>query len=173
MGKSDGGLRVEFRHRMPTWQWTSIESPLTAPGAPDSEYCAPGGGQGWIEFKATHAWAVKFRPLQPGWISRRARLGGSVFVAVRRVREALGVGVRGEGRLGPGEGAKAALGPSEGRLGPNGVDELWLYAGGDVVALAGGGLRAVQPLGVWAGGPRKWDWAQVAEILANGGRYGA
>jgi hypothetical protein len=82
----DGGLRRELRTHLPLWQWTHIESPTTAPGCPDTEFCAPGGAQGWIECKRTAAWALSFQPLQPGWIDRRARVGGRVYVATRRLR---------------------------------------------------------------------------------------
>ena len=46
-------------------------------------------------------------------------------------------------------------------------DELWLHRGADVEALARGGLRGATPLGVWAGGPRAWDWAEVAAVLVG------
>ena len=81
----DAGLRREFRARLVGWQWTSVESPLAAPGCPDSEYCAPGGASGWVEYKRTAAFAVTLRPLQVAWLQRRARLGGRCFVAVRRI----------------------------------------------------------------------------------------
>jgi hypothetical protein len=82
---ADGGLRPLFRAHLPGWQLTAVETGATSPGTPDMEYCAPGGAQGWIENKMTRGWTVSFRPLQPGWISRRARLGGRVLVAVRRL----------------------------------------------------------------------------------------
>lgn len=81
----DGGLRRELRARLPGWQFTHVESPTTAPGCPDTEFCAPGGAQGWVECKRTAAFTLTFRPLQVGWIERRTRLGGRVFVAVRRL----------------------------------------------------------------------------------------
>lgn len=82
--KPDAGLRPLFRTHIKGVQWTSIESGLASPGVPDSEFCFAGGCQGWLEFKRADAWAVVFRPLQVAWIARRARLGGRVFVAVRR-----------------------------------------------------------------------------------------
>ena len=81
----DAGLRRELRKHLSTFQWSHIESPTTAPGAPDTEFAAPGGCTGWVEAKRATAYALRFRPLQVGWISRRARLGGRVFVAVRRL----------------------------------------------------------------------------------------
>ena len=82
----DAGLRRELRSHLNMWQWTHIESPTTAPGCPDTEFCSTGGVSGWIECKRTSAWALKFQTLQPGWISWRARLGGRVFIATRRYR---------------------------------------------------------------------------------------
>jgi len=42
-----------------------------------------GGIGGWIEHKKTETNTIKFQPLQIGWLSRRARLGGRCFVAIR------------------------------------------------------------------------------------------
>jgi hypothetical protein len=84
----DGGLRQLWRTHLKTAQWTPIETGGTAGGVPDSEYCFPTGRQGWIENKRTLGWAVKFRPMQVGWLLRRARMGGTCFVAVRRLNGA-------------------------------------------------------------------------------------
>lgn len=81
----DGGLRRVMRAKLPTWQFSHIESPTTAPGAPDTEFCSPRGRSGWIEAKRTAAWAIRFRPLQLAWHAKRTRLGGRSFVAVRRL----------------------------------------------------------------------------------------
>jgi hypothetical protein len=86
---TDGGLRPIFRKKFQDWHWTSIETGLVSPGTPDAEFCAPGGISGWIEFKQTSGWAIKFQPLQIPWIHRRARLGGRVFIAVRRKKDEL------------------------------------------------------------------------------------
>jgi hypothetical protein len=85
----DGGLRQIFRTKFRDYQWTSIETGAVSPGTPDAEYCAPGGLSGWVEFKKTSGWKVEFRPLQVPWIHRRARLGGRVFIAVRRKKDEL------------------------------------------------------------------------------------
>src|SRR5512139_2630800 len=83
--RPDGGLRRLFHQRLKAGcQWTAIETGAVAGGVPDSEFCFEGGAQGWLEFKVTKHWAVTFRPGQVPWISRRARLGGNVFVAVQR-----------------------------------------------------------------------------------------
>lgn len=83
----DGELRKIFRAKLPRAHWTSIESGGTAAGIPDSEYCFPGGLQGWVEFKRCSANAVRVRPEQVSWIERRVRVGGRVFVATRRGQE--------------------------------------------------------------------------------------
>jgi hypothetical protein len=86
----DGGLRQLFRKHIKSAQWTSIESGQTERGIPDSEFCFPGGIQGWIEYKQTKGWVIpktKSWPFQVAWIDRRARLGGRVFIAVRRIDE--------------------------------------------------------------------------------------
>ena len=80
----DGRLAELFRDHLPEWQWSRIETGPVCPGVPDLEYCAPGGITGWIECKKTDGWRVYFTELQPSWLSRRARLGGRVTVAVRR-----------------------------------------------------------------------------------------
>ena len=96
MGKIDGGLRSLFSKNIPG-HWTPVETGGTALGVPDSEYCLVGGYQGWVEFKQCKSNAVVIRPQQVGWIERRVRMGGRVFVAVRRNDDLLlfhGEGVR-------------------------------------------------------------------------------
>lgn len=79
----DGDLRAIFRCNLPAFDWQAIESPLTARGIPDANYCF-NGREGWIEAKSTSGWAVGLRPEQCGWILRRCRHGGKVWIAVRR-----------------------------------------------------------------------------------------
>ena len=135
----DGGLRALFRKHIPQFAWTSIESALTVDGIPDAYYCASGGIDGWLECKATSAWAVHIRASQIGWISRHVRYGGRAFIAVRR----------------------RPISKRE-----SGVDELWLLPGKFVSSVSYGGLKAV--IGsVWEGGPRNWDWKTIAETLKN------
>jgi hypothetical protein len=95
------------------------------------------------EFKATRDQNVRFRPLQPGWISDRTRHGGRVFVFVRQRPD-------------------SPPSPAE-------ADLLWGFDGRDVVRLVSSGLRGAEQfaLGVWRGGPRKWDWAQIEETLTR------
>ncbi len=83
--KRDGGLRLLFRQNLPQFHWVSIETGATAAGVPDSNYCF-NGTEGWLEFKTTAGWTVPLRPAQIGWLLRRSRARGRVFVAVRQVR---------------------------------------------------------------------------------------
>jgi hypothetical protein len=133
----DGGLRVLFRARFPTWQWTAIESPI-APGVPDSEYCTLDGVAGWIEFKAIDADAVRLRPLQVNWIERRAGRRGRVTIVIRRRPTSIA---------------------------EKGRDELWCISGTYVRELADDGLMAVPASLMGASGPASWNWVAVEAIL--------
>jgi hypothetical protein len=138
--RRDGGLRPIFRERLHSWQWTSIET-TTVPGVPDSEYGAPGGATGWVEFKATTGWAIVFQPFQVAWIDRRARYGGRVFIAVRR---------RPTARK------------------HQGVDQLWIVPGFQAITLELSGLKAMgQETFMTEGGPAAWDWATVSRVLTG------
>lgn len=87
---SDGGLRkLFFTHLKEGCQWTQVETWGVTGGVPDTEYCFKGGHQGWLELKQTSGWTPKIRPEQVAWISRRARMGGRVWVAVRRAQDEL------------------------------------------------------------------------------------
>ena len=152
MRRADDGLRGIFRRHLPDLMWTTIECGPVSPGVADSNYLASGGAEGWVEHKATDAWAVKFRDYQVPWLERRARLGGRVWVAVRR---------------------RHAGGP---RRGPA-VDELWMVPGGLAGALAREGLAALalglrdthpsNTGGRWHGGPARWDWDAVRAALVG------
>jgi hypothetical protein len=85
---SDGGLRPLMREHLADGDWVAVETGATAGGVPDSNFCFSPGVEGWVEHKKTSGWKVKFRPAQVGWISRRVRKGGRVFVAVRRTNGA-------------------------------------------------------------------------------------
>lgn len=50
-------------------------------------------------------------------------------------------------------------------------DELWLVDGSEVRLLSTGGLKSVSRFEMWVGGPAKWDWKRVEEIL-RGKYYG-
>lgn len=117
---------------------------MTGRGVPDSNYCCE-GVEGWIEFKVTAGWTVAMRPEQVGWLMRRSRAGGRCWVAVRR---------------------RCPSGP---RREP--ADELWLFPGVDALVLQSDGLaafsRALTPAQRWEGGPAKWDWGRIADLLTT------
>lgn len=143
----DGGLRRMFRDRLPAAQWSSVESPLTGGGLPDSEYCFAGGRCGWLELKKATRWKVTLRPAQAGWLLRRTRLGGRAWVAVRR----------------------------QGRTERGGAyDDLWLVHGSLSRVLTRGTLRDLRSdyaddvgrlWASWEGGPSYWDWSAVEKLL--------
>lgn len=134
----DGDLRAIFRRKLPQFDFQSVETGGTGRGIPDANYCFE-GKEGWVEFKRTGAWAVGLRPEQVAWALRRCRHGGRVWIAVRRVREE--------------------------------SDELWLVPGELARELKADGLNALiaRSLGGyrWYGGPSKWDWGQVAQVLVS------
>jgi len=126
--------------------WQAIESALTGSGIPDSNGCHD-EQEFWMECKSTQAWAVKFEPEQIGWIHRRTRAGGLVWIAVRRRHEG---------------------GP---RIGDP-VDELWLVQGCWVRELAGNGLKHMLETPwpttfVFHDGPSKWEWPLVLKTLTR------
>jgi hypothetical protein len=140
--KVDGGLRPMFRDKLARIHWTSIET-LTVNGVPDAEFCFE-GSQGWIEYKFTDANYVKIRPEQVGWHLRRARARGRSLFAVRKTS-------RGGPRSEP-------------------CDDLYLFRGADAVTLRDHGLTpgGPSPLGHWTGGPARWDWDRVSDVLLTG-----
>lgn len=81
----DGNLRLLLREYLPEGDWVSVETGATAGGVPDSNYCFPGGKEGWVEAKVTSGWKVTLRPSQVGWLDRRSRRGGRCFVFARRI----------------------------------------------------------------------------------------
>jgi len=134
----DGGLRQLFRKNIGSCDWTSIESAMTSGGIPDCNYCMD-GVEGWIEFKKMSGWRVPLRPDQIGWIMRRSRHGGRVFIAARRV---------------------SVAGPLKGSA----TDELWLLRGRYAIELRTLGVRDCPSdaiVGRWMGGPAAWDWDEV------------
>jgi hypothetical protein len=137
---SDGGLRGIFRTKIQHWQWTSVESPGTVGGIPDSEFCGGIDIQGWVEFKWTDIYYVHIKPLQVAWLSRRYRLNKRSFIAVRRV-------------------------PNSKK--ERGVDELWLMGGDQAPALYDRGLLGVRAL-CWSGGPEAWPFNEIEQVLIHG-----
>ena len=80
---ADGQLHKDFQKFIKPCHWQRIESGLTSLGIPDHNYCLQ-GHEGWVENKWTSSWKVTVRGDQVGWIERRARAGGRVFVAVKQ-----------------------------------------------------------------------------------------
>jgi hypothetical protein len=136
----DGGLRGLFAAFIKRAHWCPVETWSTGQGVPDANYCLE-GSEGWIEFKLTEANAVALAPEQVGWIERRTRAGGRCFVAVRR---------------------KCVAGPRRVAR-----DELQMFRGKDVRVLSTKGLVGAQPIGIWTGGPKNWDWSMVTTLLTQ------
>lgn len=139
---SDGGLRKLFKDKYPDAHFQPVESWSTGLGVPDTEYCFPGGLTGWVEYKQTGAWAVRISPEQVAWAERRSRVGGRVFLAVRR-----------QAKAGPRRVA---------------VDTLFLYRGTQARAVLLDGVRT-PPLATWDGGPGRWEWSKVRALLTETG----
>ncbi len=161
MSKIDGGLRKLFRDNLPQFDWCSIESGTTGGGIPDSNYCTRVGGryaltgirdygvEGWIEHKQTTGHAVTMRPEQIGWILRRVRHGGRVWIAVRQ---------------------QAPQGPRR-----EARDVLWLIPGAYAKEAKMHGLggkwheekNGPHTWHTWHNGPSAWDWLAVATVLTS------
>lgn len=142
----DGGLRSEFRKHLPRFHWQSIESGLTGGGIPDANACFA-GVEFWIEYKLSSTFPRLSHPLSPdqiGWLERRHRAGGRVFIAVRY---------------------KHPGGP---RLGAP-VDRLYLFPGALARSVALQGL-SVTPLARFEGGVARWNWGKIGDILVTGPR---
>lgn len=138
---TDGGLRQIFRKHLPDFHWQGVETGSTGRGIPDDNYCCR-SVEGWVEGKATSGNKIDMRPEQVGWIERRRRAGGRVFIAVRR---------------------QTQTGP---RRGPA-TDGLYLFPGEEARALADNGLLGSKPILVCAGGPASWPWDQIRSCLLD------
>lgn len=144
--RPDDGLPHLFQQHLPLVDWLRLEVSTSARGVPDLNGCqrpqlsSGSGTEVWIECKATETMAVPLRPEQVGWIARRLRFGGRVFVAIRR---------------------RHGGGP---RRGPA-VDWLYLYWGAVAKDLLVGGLGAERPALLLKGGPSAWDWTSVEDVL--------
>jgi Holliday junction resolvase len=98
MSKADDGLRQVFTTHIVA-HWQAIETGGTGKGVPDLNGCR-GGVDVWIEMKRARHWTVpEMKPEQVGWIERRERNGGRVFVAVRRAHDELWLLKPGAARL--------------------------------------------------------------------------
>lgn len=139
--KTDGGLRPLFRQHIKNAHWTSVESGDTASGIPDAYVALSYGMCAWVEMKQTKAWTPKIRPFQVSWHLTHSRMGGRSFIAVRR---------------------QPTISP--------GTDQLWIVAGAAIARLRDQSLRKLEQgdlLGCWEGGPSRWDWSAVRDILAS------
>lgn len=136
----DGGLRKIFRAHLPMFHWVSVETGLIEQGVPDSNACCS-GVEFWIEYKLSTTNAVHLRPEQIGWHERRFRAGGHTFVAIR---------------------FRHSGGPRKGVA----RDCLYIYRGAAVRSLALSGL-SVTPLVRFDGGPARWDWTRLRELLLS------
>jgi len=135
----DGGLRQLFRKHIVGVDWVSIESGSTGSGIPDLNACYK-GIEFWVECKQTSGHTVTLSPLQVGWILRRVRHHGRVWIAVRQ---------------------KAQRGP---RREPR--DVLWLIPGHGAMLAKEHGLAAnIDGMEDYHGGPSKWPWQSIASKL--------
>lgn len=136
---TDGGLPKLISSHIPQAHFQRIESGGVGRGTPDLNGCLE-GQEIWVECKHTPGWVVssfKERPQQVGWLERRSRAGGRCFIAVRQT--------------GKGRDSLWLLRPEAGRL-----------------LLDGSRLDAIHPLvlgGLWTGGPSRWPWEEVREVL--------
>lgn len=137
----DNGLRPLFHKRLPQIHWQAIEVGVVGRGVPDSNGCWQ-RCEFWLEFKATEAHRVDLRPEQVGWILRRMRAGGRVFIVTRRQHDG-----------GP------LLGPP--------TDELFIHEGWDATTLKAEGLMSAPPVLHMEGGPSHWDWDLVLDTLVS------
>lgn len=142
MARVDDGLRVLFHNNLRKFgaHCTTIETGNSTLGVPDSHICIEGIDL-WIEHKRAYANCVRLSVEQVGWISYRKRVGGRVFVAVRKRRK-----------------ASARL---------KDCDDLYIFDGRDAEVLKEEGLKKVMPIGLWGGGPRKWLWTEIVELLTS------
>ena len=114
-----------------------IETGGILPGVPDTNACY-GGTEIWVECKKTDTDRVDLETLQVGWLMRRGRAGGRVFVLVRKQHKG---------------------GP---RKGPP-VDELYLMDGRRADLIKESGLRSAAVLFKW--NTRAWYWDEIRIAL--------
>ncbi len=137
----DDGLRDLFKDNLPRVHWQKIELGYGGAGTPDHNGCHE-SSEFWVEYKATDAHACPLESEQVGWILRRRRAGGRVFVITRR---------------------RHTGGP---KLGPP-VDELWVHEGDDAAVLRAEGLQAAPVVLHCEGGPTQWDWTSILDVLLH------
>ena len=144
---SDGGLKSLFKDHLPEIFWQPIEA-SSATGLPDMHYCFKHPEyiycSGWIEFKLAKTNRLQHPPTpqQIAWAEQYWRQSGRVWCIVRKKNETR----------------------------KNKCDELHFFHGEGMRYLSGtfGGIENVPKLyqkGKWSGGPSKWDWKAIKEIL--------
>ncbi len=81
---SDGGLWKVVKRQMPGIHWQRIETQMTAAGVPDVNGCYQ-GREVWIELKHVPAGLLirSLSAFQCGWMLKRAKYGGNVWLLVR------------------------------------------------------------------------------------------
>ena len=133
----DGGLCSLFQRYLRDWHWQRIETGGTGNGIPDINGCSD-GIEVWIEAKVCTGWKPTVRSEQVGWLERRFRAGGRVFLAVRQrgsTRDTLWL-------LSPLAARRLIMGDRLNELDPK-----------------------IYVLGCWENGPGAWDWAKVDTLL--------
>lgn len=82
----DDGMRALFKKNLPEFHWVPVETWALNAGVPDVEFCAPNGVSGWVEFKCygKKGQIPALKPSQIGWIDRRIRVKGRVFIGVKK-----------------------------------------------------------------------------------------
>ncbi len=133
----DGDLRKLYAKYLPNFHWTSIETPFTVAGVPDSNYCCD-GIEGWIENKIVRSGdRVGIRPQQVAWLERRIRSGGRVFIGVRWPKQ--------------NDGFYLLRATAARPLLNNGLTAL----------------PSNFILGHWQGGPSRWKWPIIGDFLTH------
>lgn len=135
----DGGLRREFHRRREfnDFHWQAIETGMVGSGVPDSNYCVLGYGDGWIEFK---------------------KISRGHIVSVRKEQVAwIEQGLRFGRRIHVA--VRDMRDPNE--------DLLLIYHGSSIRALKTGRFLHANPLLLTGGGPSRWNWKSVREIILS------
>lgn len=131
----DGGLRQLFKKHLPEFHWQAIETFITGSGVPDINGCLD-GVEVWIENKFAKG-------------KRRIR----VSVSPAQVGWI-------EQRLRHGGRVFIAVRYTTAKL-----DTLYLLHGSAARELASGTAPEAIAIGAWDGGPARWGWGKVKDLL--------
>lgn len=143
----DGNLRAIITERLKGAHVQAIETGGVGAGVPDLNFCIPlptptSGGwrgiEGWIECKRGEGVNGNIVKVRPHQIAW----------IERRARA----------------GGRVFVAVRRRPLAQPRTDELWLLGPGHVRATR---LIPEASLGHWAGGPARWDWAEIAVILTG------